>query len=451
MLLKILLISTNTETDPYPVYPIGLDYVARAIGDRHQVLVIDMNLISDDAALVTILLHEKPDLVGLSIRNIDTNDSTNVRAFSKSIGELIRLIRNHTQARIILGGSGFTIMPEAWMHCLDADFGVIGEGERLPLLLTALEKKEDPARLPGIVRQGDPVVFPEPWSGSFHRGPLPNRDNTSFYLQRGGMLNLQTKRGCPFRCIYCTYPHIEGKTFRPVPPDEVAATARMLQDAGARYLYITDSTFNGDYDQSLAVASAFQKAGVSVPWGAFFTPTNPPRHYYALLAQAGLRHVEFGTESLSDIMLAAYKKPFRMKNVREAHHRAEEAGLNIAHYFMLGGPGESESTLRETLDKTSDLGRAVYFVFNGIRLYPHTQLYDIALREGQISPATDMLKPIFYWSPGLDEEKAREILAGHTEGKANWLVGSGAEKTARILARMYARGRVGPLWEYLIR
>ena len=137
--MKILLISTNTMTDPYPTYPIGLDYVAHAIGAGHQVQIADMNEVADDEALVAILVREQPDLIGLSIRNIDTTDSIHVKGFAESIGELIRLIRNHTQAKVVLGGSGFTILPEEWMRCLDADFGVIGEGERLPLLLEALE------------------------------------------------------------------------------------------------------------------------------------------------------------------------------------------------------------------------------------------------------------------------------------------------------------------------
>ena len=449
--MKILLISTNTMLDPYPTYPLGLDYVAHAIAPRHQVLIVDVNELADDKALVDVLVREQPDLIGLSIRNIDTTDSTYVKSFSESIGDLIRLIRNHTQAKIVLGGSGFTILPKEWMDCLDADFGVIGEGERLPLLLDALEKNEAFDRLPGIIKKGGSAVIPEPWPDAFPRGPFPNHSYTSFYLQRGGMLNLQTKRGCPFRCIYCTYPHIEGKTFRFVPPGEVAGTAKMLQDAGARYLYITDSTFNGDYEHSLAVALAFKKAGVSIPWTAFFTPTKPPADYYRILADAGLRHVEFGTEALSEPMLAAYKKPFHLEDVRLAQRLAADAGLYIAHYLMLGGPGECESTLRETLNNTVDLGKAVYFVFNGIRIYPHTDLYDHALREGQISLVTDLLKPTFYWSSNLDREKAIEIIMDHAQGRTNWLIGSGAEKTARVLARMYARGRVGPLWEYLAR
>jgi len=449
--LIILLISTNTMTDPYPTYPIGLDYVAHAIPPHHKVVMVDLNDPGENKTLAGILTEEHPDLIGLSIRNIDNTEAVNVKSFSEGMCDLIRLIRRHTRAKIVLGGSGFTILPGEWMRLLDADYGVIGEGERLPLLLDALERNETTSGLPGIMTKEDPVIFPEPWTGTFHRGPFFSRAYTSFYLKKGGMLNLQTKRGCPFKCIYCTYPHIEGKTFRFVPPDEAAETARMLQDAGARYLYMTDSTFNGNYEHSLAVAEAFKKAGVSIPWGGFFTPTRPPADYYRILAEAGLRHVEFGTEALNNPMLAAYRKPFNLEDVRMAHRFALEAGLHIAHYLMLGGPGESEATLQETLENSNDLAKAVYFMFSGIRIYPHTDLYDLALREEQIQPGTNLLKPTFYWSPGLNRRRAMTLITNHAEGRSNWLVGSGAEKTSRILSRLYARGHVGPLWEHMIR
>ncbi|HPJ97664.1 MAG TPA: cobalamin B12-binding domain-containing protein, partial [Syntrophales bacterium] len=104
--MNILLISTNIMTDPYPTYPIGLDYVAHAIASRHQVRIVDMNEVTSDDMLVDILVREQPDLIGLSIRNIDTTDSTHVKGFADSIGDLIHLIRNHTQAKVVLGGSG---------------------------------------------------------------------------------------------------------------------------------------------------------------------------------------------------------------------------------------------------------------------------------------------------------------------------------------------------------
>ncbi len=449
--MKVLLVSTNRLIEPYPAYPIGLDYVMNAVSPPHLVRSVDMNELKTGDALAEVLSQYLPDIIGLSIRNIDTIDAARERTFIEEIREIIAIIRRHSTGLIVLGGSGFTILPGECMNRLDADFGIIGEGERLPLLLRALERNEDVSGLPGIVTRNGPVVFPEPWSTSFSRGVFADHSYTSFYLKRGGMLNLQTKRGCPFKCVYCTYPQIEGTRFRLVPPGEVADTARMLQDAGARYLYMTDSTFNGSAEHSLAVAAAFKKAGISIPWGGLFTPLSTPPDYYNILADAGLMHVEFGTESLSNTVLDSYGKPFRRGDVFDSHRLAVAAGLHVAHYLMLGGPGENEATLRETLAGADELGKTVFFVFAGVRIYPRTVLYDTALNEGQIGPDRNLLEPVFYWSSTMNRKAMRELVQDHAGSRINWVLGSGSPQTHKSLVRMHARGHVGPLWEQLIR
>lgn len=449
--MKVLLVSTNTLIEPYPSYPIGLDYVMNAISPTHQARSVDMNELKNGDALAEVLSRYLPDIIGLSIRNVDTADAAQVKTFIEEIREIIGIIRRHSEGLIVLGGSGFTILPGEFMSRLDADFGIIGEGERLLLLLRALERNEEVSGIPGIVTRNGPAVFPETWSPSFRRDFSPGHSYVSFYLKRGGILNLQTKRGCPFKCIYCTYPQIEGTQFRFVPPGEVADTARMLQDAGARYLYMTDSTFNGSAEHSLAVAAALKKAGISIPWGGLFTPLSTPADYYHILADAGLKHVDFGTESLSNAVLDSYGKPFRVDDVFASHKLAVAAGLHIAHYLMLGGPGENDATLKETLARADELEKTVFFVFGGVRIYPRTALYDMALKEGQIEPDRNLLEPAFYWSPTLHREAVMDLVNNHAGGRINWVVGSGSPQMFKSLARMHARGHVGPLWEQLIR
>ena len=448
--MKVLLVSTNTMTEPYPTYPIGLDYVISAISPPHQVKAVDMNELSDGNALASVISQYMPDIIGLSIRNVDNVDGTNVKTFIGEIRELIGIVRRNSEGLIVLGGSGFTILPGELMNLLDADYGIVGEGERLQILLGALERNESVSGLPGIVTRNNPVEFPEPWSQSFRRGFFPDHSYTSFYLKKGGMLNLQTKRGCPFKCIYCTYPHIEGNKFRFTPPGEVADTARMLQDTGARYLYMTDSTFNGSYRHSVEVAKALKKAGISIPWGGFFTPTSPPADYYRILADAGLMHVEFGTEALSNKMLDSYGKPFHIDDIFTSHDMARAAGLHVSHYLMLGGPGEDEDTLKETLTNADALEKTVFFVFSGVRIYPHTALHTLAIEEGQIKSNWDPLEPVFYSSPALCREKVTDMVVDHARGRSNWVVGSGSQQTLKNIARLHARGHVGPLWEWLI-
>jgi radical SAM superfamily enzyme YgiQ (UPF0313 family) len=447
---KILLISANRMKMPYPVYPLGLDYVAGALDSRYETKILDMNVFPSLDALGEQVRQFAPDYIGLSIRNIDNTDTMNSRGFLADYQELMRMIRENSPAVVILGGSGYTIFPVEFIRALDADYGIAGEGERFPVLLDALENGADIKAIPGVVTRQTVSVPYRAWDGEMHRVFDPDAAHTEYYRSYGGMLNLQTKRGCPFRCSYCTYPHIEGGRMRYVEPQEIARQARQLQEAGAKYIFLTDSAFNASYEHSLQVARAFMDGGIAIPWGGFFAPTVPPEDYYQKLAQAGLTHVEFGTESMCNAMLGRLQKPFAAADVFQAHRKALAAGLHIAHYFLLGGPGENEETLQETLRGVDQLDRAVFFFFCGIRIYPHTDLFDTALREGQISASQNLLEPVFYRSPFISADEIVKKVEFHADNRLNWLIGAGESKATRILPRLYARGHTGPLWEHLI-
>jgi radical SAM superfamily enzyme YgiQ (UPF0313 family) len=264
------------------------------------------------------------------------------------------------------------------------------------------------------------------------------------------MLNLQTKRGCPFNCIYCTYPVIEGSLIRKTDPARCAEEAVGLKQRGAKYIYIADSVFNSDYDHCINVADEFIRAGLDMPWGGFFAPLKNQEDLYQRLKNAGLTHCEFGTESLSERMLATYRKPFAVADVFRAHESAKKAGIHVCHYFLLGGPGETAESIEETLDNADRLESAAFFFFCGIRIYPGTGLYNIALSEGRISPDEDLLKPVFYCSDGISAGEIEVIINKRAARRRNWVIGSGGSEMNRIMARLYSRGRVGPLWEKLI-
>ncbi len=448
--MKILLISANTVRVPYYIYPLGLDYVTGALAGKHTVRVADINLGKKIAPLLDIIGDFKPDAIGLSLRNIDNTDVQDTRAFVQMYRDLIASIRNVSPALIILGGSGFTIFPGQLMSRLKADYGIIGEGERLPLLLEAIEGGVDTSSIPGVITGSSTERIPPPLNEPFKRSFIGG-EIAHFYTTRGGILNLQTKRGCSYNCIYCTYPHIEGSALRPVPAGEVAETALELERMGGKYFFITDSAFNCDYDHSAEVARAFKSRGVAIPWGAFLAPTKPPADYYRTLHDAGMTHAEFGTESLSDTMLASYRKPFSVQDVLASHRAAVDAGLYVAHYILLGGPGETRETLEETLQNAEGLDRTVLFFFCGIRIYPHTELHEIAVREGQITETDDLLEPIFYQSRGITSEEIIRVVEERAGGRENWFVGATSANTTRLVARLHKQGHTGPLWEHMIR
>jgi radical SAM superfamily enzyme YgiQ (UPF0313 family) len=453
--MKVLLVSPNTSHSPYPVYPLGLDYLYGAISEGRDVEIADMNVLKTTEALRKVLGRFNPDVVGISIRNIDNTDLSDPYGFYGENVKIADVVRENSKALLVLGGCGFTIFPRELMALLKADYGIVGEGERFASFLQAIEKNEDEILIPGVVKNPFTELrqrkFPPPWDGVFGRKFTADRTHVNFYLEKGGMLNLQTKRGCRFKCVYCTYPHIEGRKLRLVPPEKAAETALELQNAGATYFFITDSAFNVDIAHSLEVARAFIKRKISIPWGAFFAPVRPPSDYFRIMADAGLTHVEFGTESLSDDVLLSYQKPFRASHVFTAHQEAVDAGLYAAHYFLMGGPGETPESVEQTLANIDKLKKKVVFFFAGMRIYPHTDLYEIALRQGKIDRKQNLLEPVYYKPDSLDPALIVEKIKKMAKSRPNWMVGSGGEETLSILSKMFARGFTGPLWEHLIR
>lgn len=200
--MKILLISANTVQDPYPVYPLGLDYVAGAIPEKHSVLIADLNLENALTNLQALLDSEQPDVIGISLRNIDNTDTTDPRGFTNQYKNLTALIRTHSTAPIVLGGSGFSIFPRELMALLDADYGIAGEGERFATLLEALEGDTHPApgssksalklaEIPGLYTkesQGGKWCCSgktHTMNSRFNRAFSPQSPHLDFYLDRG--------------------------------------------------------------------------------------------------------------------------------------------------------------------------------------------------------------------------------------------------------------------------
>jgi len=150
--MKVLLISANTLRIPYPVYPLGLDYVAGSLDSRYQTRIVDLNDFTSSDEVGDIASGVFAGFVGVSIRNIDNTDVINCRGFLSEYQNLMHQIRINSAAMIVLGGSGFTIFPVEFMQALDADYGIAGEVKGSPCSLEA-GKKMRTLNTPGIVNQ----------------------------------------------------------------------------------------------------------------------------------------------------------------------------------------------------------------------------------------------------------------------------------------------------------
>jgi radical SAM superfamily enzyme YgiQ (UPF0313 family) len=460
---SIALVSANIYQIPYPVYPLGVSYLVSYLSIHlpgYEIKLFDFNLESYDSFAAFLSSHEFC-FVGISLRNFD--DSTHVydqNIFIAHYKEIMRIARAHTQAPVVLGGSGFSVFPELIFNELEPDYAIKGEGEAsLTELIVALTEGADPTAIDRLAYRAADGTFhlnslagrrgaaPEARRPEYISSPVLHVENAwaEYYWKKSGMLNIQTKRGCPYDCIFCSYPLIDGRKVRTLDAKMVVSNIEELYfSKGISYLFFTDSIFNihREYNEELARRLIESKADIR--WGAYFSPSNLTFEDLKLYQQSGLTHIEFGTDSLSDKQLENYNKKFRYADIKTQSDQCGNLGIFFAHFLILGGYGETDETLDETFEHSKELGLTIYFPYVGMRIYPDTQLCDIAIREGVITSPVELINPVYYVSNAIDPStiEARAKATGQ-----RWIFSSDEQSPMMDVLRQ--RGKKGPLWEFL--
>ncbi len=449
---NILLISANRCTTPDPVFPLGLSCLNAALRRAgHRTVWFDP--LPKPDGFEQVLKPCKPDFIAVSVRNIDDVLIRKQETYYADPAALLATIRRHSNASIILGGSGFSIFPQRLLELLGADFGISGAGESgLVALIEALEKGGDYRGIPGLVFRHNGKVVVNPATLHPVDQELADEDRpvaiASHYLRTSGMLNVQTQRGCGFRCGYCTYPLIEGRRNLRRQPDQVAAELEQLQRRGARYVFITDSIFNSSRQHIVEVCEAILRRNVKMSWGCFLRPQGLTLDVVKLMARAGLAHIEFGSDSFCDKVLAAYRKDLTFDDILASSELARQANIDFCHFLIAGGPGETQATLAQGFINSQRLKGAVIMAVVGMRIYPGTHLFEQAVVEGLIQPDANLLAPVYYLAPGLTQEEIFDHLRTFARRSANWIAADPNPGYSHVVERLRQRGVVGPLWSY---
>lgn len=440
--MRVLVVAANQELKPDPVVPLGAACVAgaaRAAG--HTVGLYDACFDGPRYAnrLAACLSEFRPDVVGLSMRNVDDVAWPAAHSYLPHYRQCVDLIRRHApQAKLVLGGSAFTLMPEAYLAELRADHGVAGEGEVAFLqLLRDLQQGGAP-----LLLRGRPA----------HVAPQPALDllDLAAYYRRGGALNVQTRRGCPFSCVYCTYPLLEGT--RPHPFDIAACVdglAQACRACNASHFFVVDNTFNHPPSHAETFCEQLIARNLRLRWTAYLSPAHLDPSLLRLMARAGCTSVEFGTDAGHEKTLRGLGKSFGVDDVRAASAAARQAGLKFAHSLILGGPGETMETLRATVAVMDETGPDAVFAMLGVRLYPGTPLVE-SLKAGGVPGAADVgLEPAFYISDAVRDHLV-DFARSTAAARPRWyLPGLNGDRYARFWKRKRLHGARGPLWELM--
>lgn len=449
--MRVLLISPNIESLPDPVFPIGAAYMAgmlQAEGVEYRVL--DLCFAPDyEAAIKEAIEHFKPGVVGLSLRNLDNVSYPNYVPYLPFYQQVVQTVRRLSPAVIVLGGSGFSLLPEEIKKHLGAEFGIVGEGEQaFRRLLKEIESgsaQENYCANQGILdgRMNmiqDLDLLPKPKRLGF---------DLKAYYRAGGMANLQTKRGCPFGCIYCTYPVIEGPQIRRHSSQRVGDEIAELQEQGIQHLFFVDNAFNYPEEHAGQICREIIARKLVIKWSCYANPAFVDQRQVELMQQAGCTGLEFGSDAAQNGMLRNLGKNFNVADLQRASSACQEAGLAFCHSLLLGGPGETMASVRETLDAVLDLSATAVICMIGIRIFPGTRLASIARAEGLIDGQTDFLTPQFYLAPAIREE-ILPFLMDFAKQHPNWIFpGLNIQMNTTLQKKLRRFGIKGPLWEHM--
>jgi len=457
--MRVLLVYSNRTRELILPPPIGLSYVATATRRAgHAVRFLDLLTAPDpQAALRDALSEFRPEAVGISVRNIDNLVCQRLRSHFDVLAQFIGLIRAATGGRvpIVLGGPAISILGTAALRHVDADYAVRGEGEiTFPALLAALEAGREPSDIPGVctrdgavARDSAPARLP-----TFGASGMQDWIDWTRYRRHGGTFAIQTKRGCPMPCNYCTYPDIEGRKFRRRAVEDVVDEIEAVQRTIApRTFEFVDSTFNLPEAHALGICEEILRRGLKVNLTTMgINPCHTSAALFTLMKRAGFNSMMITPEAGNDAMLRNLDKGFDMQAVRRTAALARASGLHSTWFFMLGGPGETRATVNETLrfvERELHDRNFLSVFMTGIRMLPGTRL-----AHAHAAPGTDLAQPVFYFSPRVSEawmlQRVNQTIR-HQPNVVHAAEGGGSGYERLLHRVLYWLGVAPPYWRFL--
>jgi radical SAM superfamily enzyme YgiQ (UPF0313 family) len=423
--MKVLLISANTEHMNILPLPLGLNCVAVATRNAgHDVRLLDLMAEKDSNLAITDAIESfRPEVIGVSVRNIDDQNMDPPAFLLDKVKIIINYCRTHSSVPIILGGAGYSIFPESALEYLEADMGIQGEGEvAFPALLYRMQRGIDLWGTSGLYLRGRGLQGKRQYAKILDELPfadekmwsIPNSDDDDFGIP------IQTRRGCPMNCNYCSTADIEGRSIRKRSPELVIENIVRHIDAGYKRFYFVDNVFNMplSYAKDLCRKIIDRKLGIS--WRCIFYPGIVDTELVNLLAMAGCREVSLGFESGCEQILQIMNKKFNLDSIRCTSEMLRTGGIKQMGFLMLGGPGETKESAEQSLAFADSLDLDAMKITIGIRIYPNTALSKTAVTEGLISPEDNLLYPRFYIVSKL-EGWLRKTVSTWMESRPNWM------------------------------
>lgn len=383
--IRNVYLSTNVSVGA-PSYPsLTLATLAGNLINQYDVKIIDLDLLPNFySSLSSEIKVFKPDIVASSA---NTPNFFSVRDIMRGIKKECPTIKT------IVGGVHISVLPEESVKEDCFDFLAIGEGDKIiPELLSSsskhvagimarnglsAEKISNAKR--ELIRDLNELPFP-----AWQLFPLNKYRNSRLSSRKNPVGLIETSRGCAFQCNFCNK-SIFGNEFRAKNPKRVVDEMEHMLKSGFKEIHIIDDSFTQDIGRAKEVCLEIIRRNLKFPWSLFngIRVDRVDLDFFKLAKQAGCWQVAFGIESGDQNILDKINKKTTLSEIENAVNRAQETGINTFGFFILALLGESEESMRRTIEFACKLHLDIA-KFDICIPYPGTAYYKELKSTGRI-------------------------------------------------------------------
>ena len=370
------------------VPPLGLAYIGAFLEQKGiEVRILDLQAQHMDVAQYQAYLRQlDPEFLGISATTVEINSALKLAECSR---------QTCPNAQIIFGGPHPSIMTEEVLAHPTVDFVVRGEGEQTVYELVSATgdvstilglsykqngvMKHNPPR--PLIEDIDEIPIP-----AYHLLPMDKYKPSLGNYKRLPAVSMITSRGCPGRCTFC-YTGIFGKKIRTRSARNLLEEIKYLQkNYGIKEISFYDDTFTAFKDNVKEFCGRIIQERIDITWSCMSRIDCIDEEILKLMKRAGCHQIGYGLESASPEILQNIRKPLALDLAKKVVALTKQAGIDVRGMFMLGNPGETEETLRRTIEFAIELDPDLV-IFNITTPYPGTEMYEWAKASGYLKAA----------------------------------------------------------------
>jgi anaerobic magnesium-protoporphyrin IX monomethyl ester cyclase len=373
--MKTLLVNPPYAFSEVPIMPMGIAYLAAVLEHNgYEVQILDLLVSKYSKDKIGRKLEEyQPDIVGVTSVTMNYGVSSDILRYCKSM---------NNEIITVIGGPHVTFCPEETLNEAPwIDIVVRGEGERTMLDIVGGKKSED---IDGIAFRSDGIELTRDRSLIEGLDGLPLPARHLFPLSKYHALNVHasviTGRGCPFNCIFCVGSKMGGRRARFRDPKLIVDEIEQALAQGFKEVNFEDDLLTLNHRHVYGICDEIRARGLKFNWSAFSRVDTVNPELLGRMKEAGCTWLLFGVESGNQEILDTIKKKITLEKVRESVRMAKEAGIDILASFIIGLPGETRETLKQSVQFGLELGAS--YGFHVLSPFPGTEVREKAEEYG---------------------------------------------------------------------